>query len=300
MSKHNVFTNNRSNIHKGSGDKAIASAPDVCKTPVGSAVVPIPYPNISQSSTLKKGSKSVKINGQSAVLKGSTFASSSGDQAGSLGGIVSGVTGKETEFTSYSFDVKIEGKNVVRHADMTTHNKKNTIGVVFGSSTTPVTIKIEKEKCPKCGAIWKKTEPTLAQVRDAVKEVSLSHKSDIKEFSEDASFGYLGSIATGKVGNPKKLHKGMEPDIRGECGTFYDIDGFIISQRSKYIRKRAGKRWASSNRNTRKLETQIRSSLQSRSELQYMKKGKSAFSIVLYLPSEQSKIVAKGCRITVT
>jgi len=84
MSKHNVFTNNRSNIHKGSGDKAVAGAPDVCKTPVGSAVVPIPYPNISQSSTLKKGSKSVKINNQPAVLKGSTFASSSGDQAGSM------------------------------------------------------------------------------------------------------------------------------------------------------------------------------------------------------------------------
>lgn len=148
MPKHNVFTNNRSNIHKGSGDKAMASAPDVCKTPVGSAVIPIPYPNISKSSTLKKGSKSVKINGQPTALKGSTFASSNGDQAGSLGGIISGVTGKETEFVSYSFDVKIEGKNVVRHADTTTHNKKNTIGVVFGSSTTPVILKKkEKYKC---------------------------------------------------------------------------------------------------------------------------------------------------------
>ena len=148
MSKHNVFTNNRSNIHKGSGDKAIASAPDVCKTPAGPSVIPIPYPNISESSTLKKGSKSVVINEQPAALKGSTFESSNGDQAGSLGGIISGVTGKETEFISYSFDVKIEGKNVVRHADMTMHNKKNTIGTVFGSSTKPQSIK--KEKCPYC------------------------------------------------------------------------------------------------------------------------------------------------------
>ncbi|MCF6323060.1 MAG: DUF4150 domain-containing protein [Gammaproteobacteria bacterium] len=145
MSKHNVFTNSRSNIHKGSGDKAVASAPDVCKTPVGSAVVPVPYPNISQSSTLKKGSKTVKINGQPTALKGSTFASSDGDQAGSLGGIASGVTGKETEFISYSFDVKIEGRNVVRHADMTTHNKKNTMGMVLGSSTTPAVIKKNKK-----------------------------------------------------------------------------------------------------------------------------------------------------------
>jgi len=156
MAKHNVFTNNRSNIHKGSGDKAMASAPDVCKTHVGNAVVPIPYPNISQSSTLKKGSKSVKINGQPAALKGSTFESSSGDQAGSVGGIISGTTGNKTEFISSSFDAKIEGQNAVRHADMTTHNKKNTLGTVYGSSTQPQSI--EKEKCPYC----KKDEHKLA------------------------------------------------------------------------------------------------------------------------------------------
>lgn len=124
---HDVFANCRSIIHKGSGDKAMNAAPDVCKTPVGSSVVPIPYPNISQSSTLTRGSKSVKINAQPAALKDSKFATSNGDQAGSVGGIISGVTGKETEFLSYSFDVKIEAKSVVRFADMTIHNKKNTI-----------------------------------------------------------------------------------------------------------------------------------------------------------------------------
>ncbi|VAW64392.1 hypothetical protein MNBD_GAMMA11-3265, partial [hydrothermal vent metagenome] len=146
----NVFTNSRSNIHKGSGDKAAAGAPDVCKTPVGSAVVPIPYPNISQSSTLKKGSKSVKINGKPACLEKSTFDSSSGDQAGRLGGIISGVTGKETRFISSSFDVQIEGQNTVRHMDVTTHNHGNTMGAVYGSSTAPTTIKDEKTLCDYC------------------------------------------------------------------------------------------------------------------------------------------------------
>ncbi|MCP4487606.1 MAG: DUF4150 domain-containing protein [Gammaproteobacteria bacterium] len=61
VSKHDVFVDGRSVIHKGSGDKAIASAPDVCKTPVGSAVVPIPYPNISNSSSLKGGSKTTAV-----------------------------------------------------------------------------------------------------------------------------------------------------------------------------------------------------------------------------------------------
>lgn len=155
MSRHDVFVDSRSVIHKGSGDKAIASAPDVCKTPVGSAVVPIPYPNISQSSDLKGGSKSIKINGQPAATKASTFKSSNGDQAGSLGGIISGTTGKETGFLSYSFGVKFEGKNVVRHADMTTHNNKNTMGVVFGSATMAamITDDEEEDKTYKCD--WK-------------------------------------------------------------------------------------------------------------------------------------------------
>ncbi|VAW64470.1 hypothetical protein MNBD_GAMMA11-557 [hydrothermal vent metagenome] len=144
---HDVFTNGRSNIHKGSGDKAVAGAPDVCKTPIGSAVVPIPYPNISQSSTLKKGSLSVKINGKPACLEKSTFDSSSGDQAGRLGGIISGTTGKETRFISSSFDVQIEGQNAVRHADATTHNHGNTMGVVYGSSTAPSVIKKNEKPC---------------------------------------------------------------------------------------------------------------------------------------------------------
>ncbi len=147
---HNVFTNGRSNIHKGSGDKAVAGAPDVCKTPIGSAVVPIPYPNISQSSTLKKGSKSVKINGKPACLESSTFDSSNGDQAGRLGGVFSGVTGKEARFVTSSFDMQIEGQNAVRHADATTHNHGNTMGMVYGSSTPPSTIKDENALCKYC------------------------------------------------------------------------------------------------------------------------------------------------------
>ncbi len=277
----------------------------VCKTPIGNAIVPVPYPNVAESSTLKNGSKSVMINGQPAALKDSHFKSSRGDEAGRLGGVVSGTTGSIAEFVSYSFDVKIEGRNVVRHADMTTHNKGNTLGMVYGSSSpAPAiasTIANEAErKCPKCGAILKKTEPTLAQVRNAVAEVSVSHRNDIKAYAADAAFGYLGSVATGKVGNEEKPHYGLEPDIRGECKTYYDIDGLIISERAKTVRKRWGKRWASSNQDAKKLEAQIRSSLQSRSELRYMKKGKDAFSIVLYLPSEQPKVVGKGCRITVS
>jgi len=304
MAKNDTTVNGLSPVTKASGGKVIA-APDVCKTPVGSAIVPIPYPNISKSGDLAKGSKSVKINGASVCLSTSEFSTSTGDEAGSAKGIVSGTTKGKVHPVNYSFDVKIEGKSVVRNTDLFTGNNRNTPpSPILQSQPVPsiapeITNK-QEEKCPICGAILKKTEPTLAQVRDAVKEVSLSHKGDIKGFAEDALFGYLGSVATGKVGNPEKAHEGMEPDIRGECGVFYDIDSFIISDRAKAIPKRYGKRWASSNLETETIEERIRSSLQSRNELRYMKRGKKGFSIVLYLPTEQSKIASKGCRITVT
>ena len=199
MSKHNVFVDSRSVIHKGSGDKAIASAPDVCKTPAGSAVVPIPYPNISQSSDLKGGSKSVKINGKPAATKASTFESSNGDQAGSLGGVISGTTGKKTGFLSYSFGVKFEGKNVVRHADMTTHNNKNTMGMVLGSAAMAAMIKDDEEaeevKTYKCD--WKNCEG--------------KHSQEIEYPKQSEGCVVRGKATSGKDYEKEWISQGLEP-----------------------------------------------------------------------------------------
>jgi hypothetical protein len=53
---------------------------------------------------------------------------STGDEAGSVGGVVSGKIKGECEFMLYSFDVKFEGKNVCRLGDPLFHNKKNIMG----------------------------------------------------------------------------------------------------------------------------------------------------------------------------
>ena len=117
--------NNRTVVHKSSGGVAI-NFPDVCKTQCGPSVVPIPYPNIAKSSDTAKGSTSVKIDGNPIMLKDSNFSTSTGDEAGAIGGIVSGCTKGKAEFINYSFDVKIDGKNVPRLGDMMIQNKKNT------------------------------------------------------------------------------------------------------------------------------------------------------------------------------
>ena len=63
-----------------------------------------------------------------ATIKGCNYSTSTGDEAGSAGGVVSSKTKGKAEFILYSFDVKIEGKNACRMGDTMTHNDKNAVG----------------------------------------------------------------------------------------------------------------------------------------------------------------------------
>jgi hypothetical protein len=78
------------------------------------------------SSDTAKGSKKVKCDGNPICLKDSNFKTSVGDEPGTLGGIISGKTKGKAEFVNFSFDVKVEGKNVARAFDLMLHNDKNT------------------------------------------------------------------------------------------------------------------------------------------------------------------------------
>ncbi len=122
-----TFSNGRGIAHKGSGGKSTVF-PDVCLTPVGKAVVPIPYANTGKSADTTKGPKSVKTDGVMPMVKGALYSKSTGDAAGSRKGIASGTIENVCEFMMYSFDVKFEGRNVCRLGDPLWHNKKNILG----------------------------------------------------------------------------------------------------------------------------------------------------------------------------
>jgi hypothetical protein len=122
-----TFANSRGIAHKGSGGMSPVF-PDVCKTPTPGGPVPIPYPNIGQSSNTSNGPKKVKSDGKMPMVKGAKYSMTSGDEAGTVGGIISGKFKGEAEFMMYSFDVKFEGKNVCRLGDPLFHNKKNIMG----------------------------------------------------------------------------------------------------------------------------------------------------------------------------
>jgi hypothetical protein len=77
------------------------------------------------ASDCTSGSSSVKISGQEVMLKNkSYFKRSMGDEAGCAPkkGVVTSKNMGKVYFTMWSMDVKVEGENVVRMMDLTTHN----------------------------------------------------------------------------------------------------------------------------------------------------------------------------------
>jgi hypothetical protein len=125
-----VGINKLSLSHKGANGIAVATVPDVCKTPSPGGPVPVPYPNIARSDSLANGTKTVKADGNNMCAnKGSEYSSSNGDEPGTAGGVKSSTNMKEAKWITYSFDVKLEGKNACRLSDSMTNNHANTVSL---------------------------------------------------------------------------------------------------------------------------------------------------------------------------
>ncbi len=147
-----VGVNNLSVVHKETNGTTIAF-PDVCKTPSPGGPIPIPYPNIAQSSDTDKGTKKVEVEGKPVCVSDSNFKMSTGDEAGTAGGgVASNKTKGKAEFVNYSFDVMFEGKNVARSFDLMLHNDKNTPPFpVLQGPVIALGKSGEKPPCPLCG-----------------------------------------------------------------------------------------------------------------------------------------------------
>ena len=115
--------------------------PDVCKTQVGPAQVPIPYPNIGNLGDAEATSEDDFAGGKPVVVKSSIIPDqkTTGDEAGNLGAVKStppnSIKGK-IEFTSASGSVFVNGKGIVRMFDTTEQNNGNAVGRVLGGLTT--------------------------------------------------------------------------------------------------------------------------------------------------------------------
>ena len=127
MSK-NVFANGNEISAKNDDNKSICAMPDVCLSPPSppAGPIPVPYPNTADASDTADGSRTVKIGGAEVGMKNSSnYKKSTGDEAATksfgMGVVTHTIQGKMVH-AAWSMDVKVEGANVVRHMDITTHN----------------------------------------------------------------------------------------------------------------------------------------------------------------------------------
>lgn len=110
--------------------------PDTCNTPSPGGPVPLPYPNQGDLGQAVRVSTTVRIGGKPLVLKDSEITMSTGDEAGSLGGVLSGTIKGKVTFATSSTRVKVEGKGVVRMGDITQQNNNNAVGTVLSGEPT--------------------------------------------------------------------------------------------------------------------------------------------------------------------
>ncbi|WP_250455997.1 PAAR-like domain-containing protein [Caballeronia sp. ATUFL_M2_KS44] len=125
-----VYANKREVACKQGSGKSICTFPDTCftppQTPATPTGTPVPYANSSVDEDTADGTTSVQISGQEVMLKDkSSLKKSVGNEAGCAPqkGLVSTTNKGETLFCSGSMNITVEGENLCRHLDTTTHNQ---------------------------------------------------------------------------------------------------------------------------------------------------------------------------------
>lgn len=121
-----------------------ASAPaDVCKTPTPAGPVPVPYPNIGMNAQGDTGTltQKVKVANAKVFTKSSKISMSSGDEVGTVGGVVSSKIKGTVTYTSTCFKVRCEGALTIVQGNATAHNgdSTNTVGVQASGAQMKVT-----------------------------------------------------------------------------------------------------------------------------------------------------------------
>jgi hypothetical protein len=123
-------------------DGVAMAMPNVCLVP-GPPPVPTPFPSIARLTGAEETIDAVLIMNKETVVESSKIPSSMGDEAGSGGGVISGVHGDQVVFRSASSKVKAKGKKVVFVTAPSAHNGANAnapMGLVVSTSQSKVLV----------------------------------------------------------------------------------------------------------------------------------------------------------------
>jgi hypothetical protein len=200
--------------------KAVCTAPDFCKTPVGSSTPPLPYQIISNLENSVSIVPNVKFNGRPCyVLNQSVVPTCTGDEPGVAKGVRSGTVRGETKPTGASSTVKAGKKRVVRERDTCTMNNGNTNGIYvtqpapgFRKGLTDAAKKIWEDVKGDASTLWDATGMSEAdheaasaargRIWDGAKGMaSLGKDTMLIQFAPGTP---MGQEAMGRLGNMGK------------------------------------------------------------------------------------------------
>lgn len=105
-------------VNKNAEAMVVCLAPDVCKTPAGSAMVPVPYTITCKFDVATDTADTVRYNGDPAFTMASRLPKVQGEEPGTGGGILSGVNRGTCRPIVSSSTVKANGQFIVRHNDL--------------------------------------------------------------------------------------------------------------------------------------------------------------------------------------
>ncbi len=171
--------------------KIVYLSPDVCWTPVGSSVVPIPYPVVDLCGHDENFTPSVRFTRKKAMVMRSCTRHVHGDKPGVRKGRKSGTVGSICEPIEHADQVRAEGSHVIRHLDRFHMNSRNTEGeAIFVRGTQ--TYDPPKDDDPVPGSMRWQTQP----IQVAFDSSSLEGQQLLRELMRDAA---------NKAGSPPKI-----------------------------------------------------------------------------------------------
>jgi hypothetical protein len=237
MGKSTVFANGQG-ISNTYSEAVTVSAHDVCLTPVGPSLVPVPYTNVSRSASLVEGTKSVIVNGGMAAVDGCSYGVSTGDEAGIGKGVSSGTVAGRARFIDCSFDVTMEGRGVCRNLDAMTQNNGNALGVNQDSSDIPEDLPMP-ERVERSTFRVKVVEHLCWDAYDsASRTFRLGHKDNKPVAARKFRIEMPGGDIVEKTTDKDGVIELTDQEARGLFGIRFEPDGASLnSSYSLYYRR---------------------------------------------------------------
>lgn len=171
---------------------AICTAPDICKTPAGPNVIPIPYMVIADLGQSENCVPNARFNGDPCkVLDKSTVPRCTGDEPGFIGGVISGTVAGEVKPVSACSNVRAGGRSVVREFDPCTLNSGNCPGIYVTVSAPGSTIEAAGKPAPRANS---PVEPTPAEKKGFLEKWLNQTKSDLGLAAEHPGEAAAGAV----------------------------------------------------------------------------------------------------------